>query len=195
MNKIKEPKRDQELPVTKRYLSLVKQELKGEISSIQNNTKSISLEVGALREETKSIRLAVGALQDETKSIRIEVGTLRDEIKSIRLEVGALREESKSIRIETGSLREETGSLRLETTSLRHEIGSLRLEMKAGFAQVDAKFDELKTQMTKMLILLEDQNDRNRVALDGYSTVYEKFTETETRVGKLEVRVFGIQQK
>ncbi len=85
--------------------------------------------------------------------------------------------------------------LDLKVQEVKGEITSLRLEVKAGFTKVDSKFEEIKVQITKMMVLLEEQSDRNRVALDGYATVYEKFNDTEDRLEKLEVRTFGNKQK
>lgn len=68
--------------------------------------------------------------------------------------------------------------LDLKIQEVKSDITSLRLETKAGFEAVQGK-------LTQMMILLEEQYDRNRIALDGYTTVYEK----------LEVHTFGNKQK
>ncbi len=98
--------------------------------------------------------------------------------------------------------------LDLTKQELKSEMSSIRLEMRAGFKEIDArftsidarfleqdsKFDAIQAQLTKMMVLLEDQNDRNRTVLDAYTTVYEKFVDTDSRVEKIEVRVFGAKQ-
>ncbi|MCB9073512.1 MAG: hypothetical protein H6623_07805 [Bdellovibrionaceae bacterium] len=114
--------------------------------------------------------------------------------------------------------------LDLKIQEVKGSVTDLRLEMKAGFARVDArfnqmeskfdtrfleqdarlearfleqdaKFEAIQTQLIKMTVLLEDQNDRNRAALDGYVAVYERFHNTEERLGKLEKSVFGTKQR
>jgi hypothetical protein len=106
--------------------------------------------------------------------------------------------------------------LDLKIQEVRGNITTLRLETKAGFTKIDAafkqvdarfmqidarfesqdaKFETLDTKITKMLVLLEDQNDRNRAVLDSYTTVYEKLIENESRLEKVEEHSFGIKQK
>jgi len=92
--------------------------------------------------------------------------------------------------------------LDLTRQELQGEISSLRLEMRSGFASIDArfqkqdsKFEAIQTQITKIMIILEDQNDRNRAALDGYAAVYERFIDTEKRIRKKEKSVFGTKQR
>jgi hypothetical protein len=92
--------------------------------------------------------------------------------------------------------------LDLRIQEVKGDITSLRMETTAGFTKMDArfkeqnaKFESLDSKITKMLVLLEDQNDRNRVVLDSYTTVYEKLIETNARLDKIEVRVFGAAQK
>lgn len=64
------------------------------------------------------------------------------------------------------------------------------------FAQIDARFASIDTQLasldakiTRMLVIIEEQNDRNRVAMDGFMTVYEKLIEHEKRFQKIEKHV------
>nr|MBY0384405.1 hypothetical protein [bacterium] len=121
-SEIKEPKKDRELPVTKRLLDLKIQEFKGDITSL-------------------------------------------------RLEMKA------------------------DFTKVDGKIESLRSQMNVGFQEQDAKFEALDTKITKMMVLLEDQNDRNRATLDANTHVYEKIVENDSRVEKLEERVFGGKQR
>lgn len=92
--------------------------------------------------------------------------------------------------------------LDLRIQEVKGDISSLRLETRAGFTKIDARFlaqearfESMDTKLTKIMVILEDQNDRNRAVLDAYTTVYEKLIETNTRVDKVEERVFGSKQK
>ncbi len=96
--------------------------------------------------------------------------------------------------------------LDLTKQELKSDITTLRLEMKAGFNMFDAKINDIKldvtaqisvldTKITKMMILMEDQNDRNRATLDANTMVYEKIVDNDSRVEKLEERVFGRKQR
>ncbi|MBY0385959.1 hypothetical protein K2X05_12440 [bacterium] len=67
------------------------------------------------------------------------------------------------------------GHLDLVRKELKSSITSLRLEMKAGFKAIDARFtgidarfETLENKMTQMLILMEEQKEKNKFVLDGY---------------------------
>jgi uncharacterized protein YqgV (UPF0045/DUF77 family) len=85
--------------------------------------------------------------------------------------------------------------LKSDIASVRLDTSSLRLEMKAGFTKMEADVSQVKSAVFQMQALLEEQNSRNRVALDGYTVVYEKQKSTEDRLKKLEKKVFGVEQE
>jgi hypothetical protein len=99
--------------------------------------------------------------------------------------------------------------LDLKIQEVKGDVTSLRLEMKAGFTKVDAKFSEVKsevtdvkaqltalnTKITKMMILMEDQNDRNLAANDRNALIYQRIVDNDYRFEKLEEQVFGIKQR
>lgn len=70
-------------------------------------------------------------------------------------------------------LKSDITSLKLEVGSVRAEVKSVRAEVKSLEKNMNSKFEEMKSTNQRMLALLEEQNSRNRVALDGYSAVYE----------------------
>lgn len=78
--------------------------------------------------------------------------------------------------------------LDLAKQELKSEITSLRLETKAGFADVN-------TKLTQMMALMEEQNVRNKVVLDGYTQIYDKMEITDSRVEAIESDLFGNKQK
>lgn len=81
--------------------------------------------------------------------------------------------------------------LDLRIAEVKGEITTHRLETKAEFAKIDARFDELRTLSIKTLATVEEQNARNRFALDGYTQVYEKLIEMDSRVERIEKHIFG----
>ena len=146
MKNVKTPKKDHELPVTKRFLDLKIQEVKGDITSHRLETKAGFTNIDARFKEQESKFVSIDARFQEQNA--------------------------------------KFDALEAKMTKL-----------DANILAQNAKFESLDTKITKMMILLEDQNDRNRVVMDSYTTVYENLTETNTRVGKLEVRVFGSTEK
>lgn len=85
--------------------------------------------------------------------------------------------------------------LKSETTSLRLETQSGFLKVEARFAGFDARFERIESVLFEMKAILEDQNSRNRIVLDGYAHLFEKSVQTNSRVENLETEVFGISHK
>ena len=110
--------------------------------------------------------------------------------------------------------------LDLRMAEVKGEVTTHRLETKAEFAKIDARFEQidqrftsidqkfdgkfntliahmdakfeaLYTLNTKTLAFVEEQNARNRFALDGYTLVYEKQLETDARLARIEKHIFG----
>lgn len=148
--KLKSPKKDRDLPVTKRYLDLRIQKVESDIT--------------ALRLEMKS------------GFSKIEMRFKEQDAKFLSIDA----------RFESIDSRFESIDARFESIDSRFE--SLENRMEARFAALD-------TKITKMLILFEEQNDRNRIVLDAYTTVYEKFMENDRRLDKVESHIFGVKQK
>ena len=69
-----------------------------------------------------------------------------------------------------------TRHLELVKQELKSDITTLRLETKSGFTKMEADMSHVKSAVFQMQALLEEQNSRNRIALDGYAAVYEKQT-------------------
>ncbi len=61
----------------------------------------------------------------------------------------------------------------------------------AHAVKFDAKFESLITLNMKTLAIVEEQNARNKFALDGYTLVYEKMIETDARLARIEKYIFG----
>ncbi len=86
--------------------------------------------------------------------------------------------------------------LQLVQKKIEGDLTTLRLENRKEFQRIDVRFAQIDTQLasldtkiTKMLVIIEEQNDRNRVAMDGFMTVYEKLIEHEKRFQKIEKHV------
>lgn len=106
-------------------------------------------------------------------------------------------------------LSETKGELKSDITSVRLEVKALREEMNGRFAQVDARFTQMDSKISNMdakletviaaihrtNALVEEQNSRNRVVLDGYTSLYDHQVHTNKRLDAVEKIVFGKEQK
>jgi hypothetical protein len=66
---------------------------------------------------------------------------------------------------------------------------SARFDEMMNFS--NAKFEAMQTAITRNQAIIEEQNARNRFALDGYTQVYEKQLETDARLARIEKHIFG----
>lgn len=68
-------------------------------------------------------------------------------------------------------------------------------QMDSRFQDMDSKFEKMTSVLFEMKALLEEQNSRNRVVLDGYAHLFDKSVSVESRIENLEKKVFGVSQK
>jgi hypothetical protein len=77
-----------------------------------------------------------------------------------------------------------------DITSLRLEVRQYREESKSDHAQLKTEMalmhQELKTDITKVMVMLEEQNHNWKMALDGYGLIYHRQDDHEARITKLE---------
>lgn len=100
---------------------------------------------------------------------------------------------SKDIPVSQEMLENTKGEIKSEITSLRLEMNSRFLEVDARFKQVDARFDKMDSKLEKIMsavyrtnALVEEQNARNKVVLDGYDQIYRRQEEFDQRLKVLE---------
>lgn len=79
------------------------------------------------------------------------------------------------------ALRAEMSEMKSELrsefrTELRSEIGSVKSEiahLKSDLAYMKSEFAGMKSEFHRVALLVEEQNARNKVVLDGYAQLYE----------------------
>lgn len=110
---------------------------------------------------------------------------VRDELKA------EIKAETQSLRSETQSLRSETQFLRSETQSLKLEIRSLRSEMESRF---DSLIQNVSAQIHKLALLVEEQNARNAIVLDGLASLFHRQERVETELREQRKLIAGIKR-
>lgn len=80
--------------------------------------------------------------------------------------------------------------LQLVRTELKADIRMLRSEVKAGFNQVDAKlnqmdskFEQVLSEVARVGVLVEEQNSRNNIVMEGLNGLWQRQQRVESRVG------------
>ena len=80
------------------------------------------------------------------------------------------------------------GMLQLVRSELKSDISGLRSETKAGFAQVDSRFNLIESKLAQVLsevarvgVSIEEQNSRNQVVLEGLTNLYHRQERADAR--------------
>ena len=65
------------------------------------------------------------------------------------------------------------GMLQMVRSELKAEIRELRSEMKAEFNRSDAKLEHVLSEVSRLGVLVEEQNSNNRVVLEGLTGLWQ----------------------
>jgi predicted nucleic acid-binding Zn-ribbon protein len=90
----------------------------------------------------------------------------------------AVRDELKA---DIKSVRSEIKSVRSEIKSVNSDISSIRSDFKSLEAKVDSRFHEISSQIYQMKVLVEEQNAKNNIVLDGLVNLFERQERLEPR--------------
>ncbi len=61
----------------------------------------------------------------------------------------------------------------------------------ARFTEMDAKFERVLSEIFRIGVLVEEQNNRNRFVLDGYASLYERQERFEATMNR---RMDGLEE-
>lgn len=78
------------------------------------------------------------------------------------------------LNLRTEDLPATQGMLQLVRNELKSDISELRAEMKSGFSQFDSQFDGLRSEFSRVAFLVEEQNSRNKVVLEGLTALWQR---------------------
>ncbi len=84
------------------------------------------------------------------------------------------------------------GMLQLVRSELKADIRGLSSEMKAGFNQMDSKFEQVRSDVARIGVLVEEQNSNNRIVLEGLTGLWQRQERIEIRAGEVEELVRSI---
>ena len=96
---------------------------------------------------------------------------------------------AKEIKSEIHGLRSEVHGLKSEVHSLRSEIHGLKSEdqsIRSQVVKIESNTHSLKAEVHRLGLLIEEQNARNIIVLDGYQQIYHSQQELMGRMSGLE---------
>lgn len=70
--------------------------------------------------------------------------------------------------------------------SLGRRIDSLEARIDSLEAKMDSKFEAMSGQLHQMTLLIEEQNHRNTIVLDGLRSLFERQDRVETRLREID---------
>jgi hypothetical protein len=95
--------------------------------------------------------------------------------------------------LQSKNLPATQGMLHLVQNELKADIRGLRSEMDAGFHRVESSVAEVKASVARVEAstarieaLVEEQNSRNQVVLEGLTGLYHRQDRVESRLGEVE---------
>jgi hypothetical protein len=84
------------------------------------------------------------------------------------------------------------GMLQLVRSELKSDIRGLRSEMKSGFNQIDSKLEQVQSSIDRLSYIVEEQNSRNQVVLEGLTGLFQRQNQIELRNSEVENLVQGL---
>ena len=75
------------------------------------------------------------------------------------------------------------GTLYIVRDELKSDVSSLQYQMNARFSEVDSRLSEMLAKMHQMHLLAEEQNSRNKIVLDGLTSLFSRQERIEKKLG------------
>lgn len=147
------------------------------------------------RKNTNSSPLKSGDIPATKAHLELFRQELKSDITSLSLQMDS---QFKDLDSKFASIEGRFTTIDSKFTNLDSKfknIDSKFINLDSKFKSIDSKFEKLTSVLFEMKAILEEQNSRNRVVLDGYAHLFDKSTATDSRIENLEKKIFGVSQK
>ena len=148
-----------EVPITSAMLAGVRTEILRRIDQAREEAKADNRRLDA--------KINVVCAESNANSYKTDV--MRENVVQMRTTVNAVRTELKS-----------------DISELKSEISELRTEMRVGFHELKSAYHGMQASLARMETLMEEQNARNKIVLEGLASSLSRHDEAEARIGALE---------
>jgi predicted nuclease with TOPRIM domain len=157
-SKAKRPERSADVPVTQKMLYLVREELKSDSLSV--------------RGDLKSLRQEMNARFDKVDARFKEVDSRFDKVDARFKEVDS--------RFDKMDARFDEMDSRFDKMNARFD------EMDSRFTGMNSRFDGLISEVHRIALLVEEQNARNKIVMDGLNVLFDRQERVEKRLDRLD---------
>jgi chromosome segregation ATPase len=162
----KYPERAADVPVTQKMLYLVRDELTHGLRGVDRRLTSVG----------KGFEGKIGSLETRIDVLEVK---LEGKIGALETRIDALEVKLEG---KIGSLETRIDALEVK---LEGKIGALETRIDALDAKIDSKFEIFMSEIHKIKILVEEQNAKNNIVLDGLTSLFARQERLEDRVSKL----------
>lgn len=138
----------------------------------------------------------IPASQGQLEAVRSE---LKSDITSVLLRLDALTKLTDS-RFERASLETDARfkQASFEMSEMRSRFEQASLEMDTRFEQaslkMDSRFEKMMAAIYNVTAIVEEQNARNKLVIDGYKIVIDVQEDLRERTSRVEKKIFGIDK-
>ncbi len=125
------------------------------------------------RAENQKLDGKIEKVDAKIDAVRAE---LKGDIQKVDAKVDAVRAELKG----------DIQKVDAKVDAVRAELHEMRAELKGDIHGLNAAVHEVKAGMARIEVLVEEQNARNRIVLDGIAALLSRQNQVEQRVAQVE---------
>lgn len=160
-----------DLPATQGMLQLVRTELKADIRGLESKMKSGFKQVDSRFDQMEARFNKIDSQFSQTDSKFSQLDSKFSQIDSKFSQI-----DSKFSQID----------------SRFNQVDSRFNQIDSRFDQMDSKFEQVLAEVSRIGVLVEEQNSRNNIVMEGLSGLWHRQQRVETRVDEIEKLVRSI---
>lgn len=97
-----------------------------------------------------------------------------------------LKSDSRSLRSEMNSRFNEVDARFNQIDARFNQVDARFKEVDARFNRVDSKLEKVLSEVSRLAFIVEEQNSRNQIVLEGLSSLFHRQDRVERRMGEVE---------
>jgi chromosome segregation ATPase len=166
----------------------------GSAARIERGNLPVAAELPVTRAMLGQVRTELLERIDQAKSelkaeLKTEIGGVKAQLAS---EIGGVKAQLAS---EINGVKAEINGVKAEINGVKAEINGVKAEINGVKAQLDtmqAGLHEMKATVARICFLVEEQNARNRIVLDGLTAMIQRQDRQERRMDQVEETVLAL---
>lgn len=124
--------------------------------------------------------------------------TSSDDVPATRGELKAITKQLSHLTIylkkHTESTEKRFGSIDARFESMEKRFDSIDQRFDSMEKKIDSKFNMLMSEISKVIVLCEEQNARNKAVMDSQAFIKENLDNHDSRIKSLETKAHGVSK-